>query len=218
MVEWPQEIPRTVNLFVSMLQLRLILVGPRTLKLMMMMTMMMTQCPVWLHSSRQMTERRVQVFSKHACGLPSLRDSSSPETSLRPLLEELVIFYERQITSTRKLVVDLSENNFTLDHLHYFAVWLSEKGLHLYALDLSLNRIYSATWERILPSINTLLRHVELLHLGGNYLPALQNIHILQTLQDRKVAFLAPNHSFSRNVWVEGWKRNAQLFSREAYG
>ncbi len=165
-----------------------------------------------------MTERHVQVFSKHGCGLPSLRDSSSPETSLRPLLEELFTFHEHRITSTRKLVVGLSENNFTLVHLQYFAVWLAEKGLHLYALDLSLNRIYSATWERILPSINTLLRHVELLHLGGNYLPALQNIPILQTLQKRKVAFLAPNHSFSRNDWAEGWKRNAQLFSREAYG
>ena len=83
-----------------------------------------------VHSSRQMTERAVQVFSKHDCGLPSLRDFSSPETALRPLLEELVTLHEHQITSTRKLVVYLSENNFTLDHLQYLAEWLAEKGLN----------------------------------------------------------------------------------------
>lgn len=165
-----------------------------------------------------MAERHVQVFSKHCCGLPSLRHSSSPETSLRPLLDELLTFYECSVTALDKLVVDLSENNFTLEHLQYFAIWLEEKQLHLYALDLSLNRIYSDTWEDILPSINTLLGQVELLHLGGNYLPALQNIPILQTLQKNKVAFLAPDHSFSSNVWIEGWKQNAQLFSQEAYG
>lgn len=112
-----------------------------------------------------MAERHVQVFSKHCCGLPSLRHSSSPETSLRPLLDELLTFYECSVTALDKLVVDLSENNFTLEHLQYFAIWLEEKQLHLYALDLSLNRIYSDTWEDILPSINTLLGQVELLHL-----------------------------------------------------
>ena len=165
-----------------------------------------------------MVESQVQVFSKHACGIPSVLDSSLPETSLRPVLDELGAFYERSVTSPRKLVIDLSENNFTLHHLKYFANWLSDRGLLLYALDLSLNRIYSPTWEAILPSLTTLLRHVELLNLGGNYLPALQNIPSLQDLQKRKVAFLAPNHSFSSGAWIEGWKRNAQLFSREAYG
>ncbi len=165
-----------------------------------------------------MAERQVQIFSKHCCGLPSRRDSSSPETSLRPLFEELITFYAHAVTSPRKLVVDLSENNFALEHLQCFAEWLSEKGMHLYALDLSLNRIYSDVWEDILPSITNLLQHVELLHLGGNYLPALQNIPTLQDVQKRKVAFLAPDHSFSSSAWIDGWKRNAQLFSWEAYG
>jgi hypothetical protein len=165
-----------------------------------------------------MAERQVQIFSKHCCGLPSLRDSSSPKTSLRPLFEELVTFYESAVTSPRKLVVNLSENNFTLEHLKCFAKWLSEKGLHLYALELSLNRIYSGVWEDILPSITTLLQHVELLHLGGNFLPALQNIPVLQSLQKRNVAFLAPDHSFSSNAWIEGWKRTAKLSRWEAYG
>lgn len=93
--------------------------------------------------------------------------------------------------------------------------------MHLYAVDLSLNRIFSATWADVLPSIDLLLKHVELLHLGGNNLPALQNIPELQSLQDRNVAFLAQNHSFSSSVcpdpWVEGWKCNAKLFSQEAY-
>lgn len=155
------------------------------------------------------------VFSKHSCGLPSVFDSAPPKVSLRPVLKELADAYKA--SDAHRLVVDLSENNFTTEHLKYFAQWLSDNDMHLYALDLSLNRIYSATWADVLPSIDLLLKHVELLHLGGNYLPALQNIPALQSLHKRKVAFLAQNHSFSSNVWVEGWKSNAQLFSQEAY-
>ena len=90
--------------------------------------------------------------------------------------------------------------------------------MHLYALDLSLNRIYADVWEDILPSIHTLLQHVELLNLGGNYLPALLNIPTLQDLPIRKVAFIAPDHSVSKGPWIEGWKRNAHLFYQEVYG
>lgn len=90
--------------------------------------------------------------------------------------------------------------------------------MHVCAWDLSLNRIYSATWADVLPSIDLLLKHVELLHLGGNSLPALQNIPALQRLQKRKVAFIAQNHSFSSNVWVEGWKSNAQLLCKRHTG
>ncbi len=158
---------------------------------------------------------QLTVFSKSSCGLPSVFDSASPECSLGPGLEELATAYDSSSKTSRcKLVVDFSENNFTLDHVKDLADWLSNKGVHLYALDLSLNRIYAARWEDILPSINSLLEHVKLLHLGGNYLPALQNIPPLQDLQRRKVAFLAPNHSFSSNAWVEAWKTNARLFSR----
>lgn len=163
-----------------------------------------------------MAERQVQVFSKR--GLPCLDGFSSPELSLRPVLKELASFYAKFVNTSKQLVVDFSEINFTVDHFEYLAKWLSDQGMHLYALDLSLNRIYSATWEDILPGINISLDCVELLNLGGNYLPALQNVPVLQTLQKRKVAFIAPNHSFSSNTWIEGWRQNAQLFSREAYG
>lgn len=154
--------------------------------------------------------------SKHSCGLPSVFDSAPPEVSLRPVLKELADVYKA--SDAHKLVVDLSENNLTTEHLKYFAQWLSNKDMQLYALDLSLNRIYSATWADVLPGIDLLLKHVELLHLGGNYLPALQNIPALQSLRKRKVAFLHQNHnSFSSDVWLEGWKANAKLFSQEAY-
>ena len=165
-----------------------------------------------------MVERQVQIFSKYRCGLPSRRDKSSPETSLRQLFEELITFYAHTVTSPRNIVVDLAENNFALEHLQCFAEWLSEKGMHLHALDLSLNRIYADVWEDILPSIHTLLQHVELLNLGGNYLPALLNIPTLQDFQRRKVAFSAPDHSFSNGPWIGGWKKNALLFYREACG
>ncbi len=150
-----------------------------------------------------MAERQVQIVSKHRCGLPSRSDKSSPETSLRPLFEELITFYAHAVTSPHKLVVDLAENSFALQHLQCFAEWLSKQGMHLYALDLSLNRIYADVWEDILPSIHTLLQHVELLNLGGNHLPALLNIPTLQDVQRRKVAFIAPDHSFSRGPWLE---------------
>ena len=155
------------------------------------------------------------VFSKHSCGLPSVFDSAPPDVSLRPILKELADVYKA--SDAHNLVVDLSENNFTTEHSKYFAQWLSDNDVHLYALDLSLNRIYAATWADVLPCIDLLLKHVELLHLGGNSLPALKNIPELQSLQKRKVAFLAHNHSLSWNAWIEGWKSNAKLFSQEAY-
>ncbi len=154
-------------------------------------------------------------FSKHPCGVPFVFDSAPPEVSLRSVLKELADVYKA--SDAHSLVVDLSEKNFRTEHLKYYAQWLSDNDMHLLALDLLLNRIYSATWADVLPSIHLLLEHVELLHLGGSYLLALQNIPALQSLQKRKVAFLAQNHSFSRNVWVEGWKSNAQLFMQEAY-
>ena len=83
---------------------------------------------------------------------------------------------------------------------------------------MSLNRIYAATWEEILPSILTLLQQVELLSLGSNHVPALKNTPALQTLQNRGVVFLSGLHNFTWGPWIEGWKRNAQMFSREAYG
>ena len=165
-----------------------------------------------LEALRQMAKH--PVFSKHSCGLPSVFDSAPPEMSLRPVLQELADVYKA--SDPHSLVVDLSENNFTTEHLKYFAQWLLNNDMHFYALDLSLNRIYSANWADVLQSIDLLLKHVELLHLGGNSLPALQNIPALQRLQKRKVAFIAQNHSFSSNVWVEGWKSNAQLFMQEA--
>ena len=117
----------------------------------------------------------------------------------------------------RKLVIDLSENNLTTSHVQYLAEWLSEKKLQLYALDLSLNRIYAADWVDILPSIRKILLHVERLHLGGNYLPALQETPALKELQQRKVAFIAAKHSYSSNAWIQGWKTNARAFLRDAY-
>lgn len=69
--------------------------------------------------------------------------------------------------------------------------------MQLYALDLPLNRVYSATWADVMPSIDLLLKHVELLHLEGNSLPALHNMPALQNLQRRKVAFIP-----SKSQWL----------------
>jgi len=150
-----------------------------------------------------------RLFSRRACGLPSVFDQSAPEEALSTVLKELET--ECIANSPHNLVVDFCENNLKLDQVKYLADWLSKNNLHLYALDLSLNRIYAAEWDDILPSIKSLLSRVQRLHLGGNYLPALQD------LQRKKVAFLAPKHSFSSNVWIEGWKTNARDFNRDAY-
>lgn len=86
--------------------------------------------------------------------------------------------------------------------------------MYLYALDLSLNRIYAADWVEILPSIKNTSLHVQRLHLGGNPLPALRKS---PALEDRKVAFLAPKHSLFGNDWVQAWNTNARDFNRLAY-
>lgn len=156
------------------------------------------------------------LFSRRGCGLPSVFDQRAPEEALSAVLKELMT--ECVASTPYNLVVDLSENNLTLDHVRYLASWLCKEDLYRYALDLSLNRIYAAEWDDILPSIRKLLPHVERLHLGGNYLPALHNIPALQELQRRKVAFLGPRHSFNSNVWIEAWKSNARNFNRDAYG
>lgn len=70
------------------------------------------------------------VFSKHSCGLPSVFDSAPPELSLRPVLKELADVYK---ADPHRLVVDVSENNFTTEHLKYFAQWLSDNDMHLHA-------------------------------------------------------------------------------------
>lgn len=127
-----------------------------------------------------MVERQVQIFPKHRCGLPSRRDESSPETSLRPLFDELITFYAHAVTSPRKLVAD--------PHLRRCVGGYPAKHTHF-------------AWN-----------------LGGNHLPALLNIYILQDIQRRKVAYIAPDHSFTRGPWIEGWRKNDQLFYREAYG
>lgn len=54
-------------------------------------------------------------FSEHSCGLPSVFDLAPPEGSLRPVLKELADVYKA--SDAHRLVVDLSENNFTTKHL-----------------------------------------------------------------------------------------------------
>ena len=150
-----------------------------------------------------------QLFSRRCCGLPSVFDERAPEEALRAVLIELAT--ECVTKSPHNLVVDFSENNLTVAHIRYLADWLSQNDIYL-----SLNRIYADEWEEILPSIQNLLSRVPRLHLGGNYLPPLYNIPALQDLQRKKVAFLSPKHSFSSNVWIEGWKTNARDFYRDA--
>lgn len=57
------------------------------------------------------------VFSKHACGVPSVFHSAPPEASLRIVLQELTDVYKA--VDAYRLVVDLSENNFTTEYIKY---------------------------------------------------------------------------------------------------
>lgn len=154
------------------------------------------------------------LFSRRACGLPSVFDERCPEEALSAVLKELKTQCVAHTPCT--VVVDFSENNLTLEHVKYLTDWLSEENVYLYALDLSLNRIYGADWMEILPSIKKALLHVQRLHLGGNPLPALQKSPALEDLQHQKVAFLAPKHSLSGNDWVQAWNTNARDFNRLA--
>ncbi len=75
-----------------------------------------------------------------------------------------------------RIVCDLSASGLTLDCVSVLPAQLKPLE-HVYALDLSLNRI-RATWQELLPVVQSFLDGdvVQYLDLGMNYLPGLQTL------------------------------------------
>ena len=82
----------------------------------------------------------------------------------------------------------------TYEHLQYLTAELLESPVQLYALDLSCNYIFAATWPEIRPSVKQLLTKAVYVDLAGNYLPALLPEQLeLQDMLKQHVSFTAPN-------------------------
>ena len=75
-----------------------------------------------------------------------------------------------------RIVCNLSASGLTLDCVTILLAQLKPLK-HVYALDLSLNRI-RATWQELLPVVKSFLNDnvVQYLDLSMNYLPALQSL------------------------------------------
>lgn len=113
-------------------------------------------------------------------------------------MTQLATFYKRaQVLGPQDQVVcDFSSNNLTFDHPAYICKWLRENSVKLYALDLSLNRIFQEQWTPVLELIRGLLESAELVNLGGNYLPRMLQDDELQRIQgQQRVSLSLPVYS-----------------------
>lgn len=125
------------------------------------------------------------------------------------------------------IVCDLSASGLTLDCVTVLPAQLKPLE-HVYALELSLNRI-RATWQELLPVVQSFLDGdvVQYLDLGMNYLPGLPG---LQTLQ-KSTGLLNTYKSFGErlslgldgnpltgNQEIGHWIQAGRRFKQEAYG
>lgn len=161
-----------------------------------------------------------QVFNRHRHNVPSLLHNRPVEESLRDTLTELATFYKHALLlgPQDQVVCDFSSNNLTFDHAAYICKWLRENSIKLYALDLSLNRIFQTQWTPVLELVRELLESAELVNLGGNYLPPMLQDDELQKIQgQQRVSLSLPVYSQGIEAWQAGWNQLAELFDQQAY-
>lgn len=90
--------------------------------------------------------------------------------------------------------------------------------MQLYALDLSWNRIFAATWPEVLLLVKQLLTKAMYVDLAGNYLPALLPEQLdLQDMLKQHVSFTAPNRYLGSTDWIRDWTSKAHEFRQKAY-
>lgn len=117
-----------------------------------------------------------------------------------------------------RLVCDLSHNNLNYVHLQYLTVNLLKSPVQLYALDLSCNYIFAATWPEVLPLVKKLLTKATYVDLAGNHLPALLPEQLeLQDMLKQNVSFTAPNRYLGSTDWIREWTLKAHEFRQKAY-
>lgn len=160
------------------------------------------------------------IFSRPRCNLAPPAESDTELVALKWAFQELADVYNCYNTALWKtnLVCNFSSNNLTLDHINHLSKWLEGSSLRIYALDLSFNRIFSASWEPVLDVIKRLSKHVDYLQMGGNYLPALTETAELSKLQASGCVSLALSITGSSvNLWHKKWDDIATEFGSKAY-
>ena len=161
------------------------------------------------------------IFRRRRKNLPSpYFPATEAKRALRQVYEELEAEYNLAMSCHMKVQVicDLSSNNLSLDHLTQLSDWLQGSSLELYALDLSMNRIFCNDWAPILALVEKLLQHTKLLILGGNYLPVLMETAELKNCQDtRRVSLALPMSGGPVSPWMREWSSIAMDFDCQAY-
>ena len=123
-----------------------------------------------------MADVQLHYLSKANTNFPSLTSPEQSETEIARTLECLKAEYLQLKQSAGKearLVCDLSHQNLTYEHLQFLTVKLLASPVQLYALDLSCNSIFAATWPEVLPLVKQLLTKALYVDLAGDCLPAL---------------------------------------------
>ena len=165
-----------------------------------------------------------QLFyvSKQFANFPSLQSVEASKAEIVQLVASLREESERiarDVGYDAELVCNISHNNLTYEHLELLSRLLLDSSVHLFALDLSWNRIFARSWDTFLPTVTQLLTRATYIDLAGNYLPALQadDTSLLKMLE-HKVSFAVPNIYLGKDKWVRRWTEKAQEFRRQAYG
>lgn len=160
------------------------------------------------------------LFTRHGTDLPPPGHPSLERKVLDKALQELSAEYKQSLNPwfETQLVCNFSRNNLTLEHLQQITEWLESNSLQLYALDLTFNSILSPTWKPILEIVRRLCNRVQLVDLGGNCLPDLEDTAELKEVQQtRRVSLEVPILCGSVNDWQREWSDIASEFLHKAY-
>lgn len=166
----------------------------------------------------------VQTFRRAHSNLPPVLQIRDPAEALIPTLSELSTFYDTHVQilpePSRRLVCDLSNNNFSLEHLKAFASWLQQPSNHvkIYALDLSFNRIQAASWDVFVPLVKKLSVYTLHMDFGGNYLPPMLKTEKSLKSLTNTISLAVTYHSQSGDPWVDSWTQKSRNFKELAYG
>ncbi len=160
------------------------------------------------------------LFTRNRTDLPPPEHSAKETEVLEDTFRQLSNECKRTSSpvTENQLVGDFSSNKLTLPHVEQLADWLEGSSLRLYALDLSFNRIYSPTWQPVLDVLDRLCVKVDLVNMGGNYLPALEETAELKKVQQlRRVSLALPASGGPLTDWQREWTSIALEFGQKAY-
>ncbi|DBA80320.1 TPA: hypothetical protein ACH3X2_007445 [Trebouxia sp. C0005] len=174
------------------------------------------------HNTLHMADPQLFYISKQFANFPSLQSVELSEAEIVQLVAQLCEESERIVHDAghdAELVCNISHNNLTYEHFELLTKLLLDSSVHLFALDLSWNRIFARSWDTFLPTVTQLLTIAAHIDLAGNHLPALQPDDAgLVKMLEQDVSFAVPNIYLGKDKWVQRWTEKAQDFRRQAYG